>query len=38
MAFLGVGHPGLENINKFPLEGTPPPLSFRETRLILVLK
>jgi hypothetical protein len=22
--FLGVGHPGLENINKFPLESTSP--------------
>ena len=36
--FLGVGHPGLENIDKFPLEGTSPPSSCRGTQLILVLK
>jgi len=27
MTFLGVGHPGLENIDKFSLEGTSPPPS-----------
>jgi hypothetical protein len=26
-----VGHPGLENIDKFPLKGTSPPSSCRET-------
>jgi len=36
--FLGMGRPGLENIDKFPLEGTSPPSSGRGTRLILVLK
>jgi hypothetical protein len=36
--FLGVGRPGLENIDKFPLEGTSPPSSCRGTWLILVLK
>jgi hypothetical protein len=36
--FLGVGRPVLENIDKFPLEGTSPPSSYRGTRLILVLR
>jgi hypothetical protein len=27
MTFLGVGRPGLENIDKFLLEGTSPPSS-----------
>jgi len=38
MAFLGVGRPILENIDKFPLEGTSLPSSCRGTRLILVLR
>jgi len=38
MTFLGVGCPKLENIDKFPLEGTSPPSLYRGTWLILVLK
>jgi hypothetical protein len=37
VAFLGVGHPGLENIDKFSLEGISSPSSCRGMRLILVL-
>jgi len=39
--FLGVGRPGLENIDKFPLEGTSSPLllpNFLPIFLIKILK
>jgi hypothetical protein len=38
MTFLGVDHPGLENIDKFPLESTSPLSSCPGTQLILILK
>jgi hypothetical protein len=36
--FLDVGHLGLENTDKFPLEGTSPPSSCHRMQLILVLR
>jgi hypothetical protein len=36
--FLDMGHLGLENTDKFPLESTSPPSSCRGMQLILILK
>jgi hypothetical protein len=37
-AFLGVGRPGLENIDKFPLECTSPPLLLPNFLPIFLIK